>query len=287
MKYHALICKFLGVWQSKRDLTKWIQQKWQPQGHIQIKLGVKDLYMIIFPNMQDKEKVFKNGPYFYYNVGLFMRYWEECYNPDKEKFLATLVWVRLFGLPTDFWDPKILEGIGNTIGSFVKIAETMKKGRYTSYARICVYMNLANPIPDSVELEYHEEVWQQNLDYEHIPFRCHRCHEHGHLVKECPITMEEEEGRSKLQKRGLVYQQGFQEVKSKRRTSKEKSKEDKREKQPFPGKSNSFEILQEEGEDEDQTMENQEDKKSDNSSSSERAHIKRKASSEFTNKDKE
>lgn len=87
-----------------------------------------------------------------------MRYWEECYNPDKEKFLATSVWVRLFGLPMDFCDPEILEVIGNTIGSFVKIVESTKRGRYTSYARICVYMNVANPIPGVVELEYHEEV---------------------------------------------------------------------------------------------------------------------------------
>jgi len=59
----------------------------------------------------------------------------------------------------DFWDLEILEGIGNTIGIFFKIAETTKKGRCTSYARICVYMNIAYPIPDIVELEYHEEVW--------------------------------------------------------------------------------------------------------------------------------
>jgi len=58
----------------------------------------------------------------------------------------------------DCWDPEILEGIGNTIGSFVKIAESNKRGRYTSYARICVYMNIANLIPGAVELEYHEEV---------------------------------------------------------------------------------------------------------------------------------
>lgn len=82
-----------------------------------------------------------------------MRYWEECYNPDKEKFLAAHVWVRLFGLPMDFGDPEILER--NTIGSFVKIVESTKIGRYTSYVRICVYMNIANPIPGAVKLEYH------------------------------------------------------------------------------------------------------------------------------------
>jgi len=98
----------------------------------------------------------------------------------------------------------------------VKIAETTKKGRYTPYARICVYMNLANPIPNTIELEYHEDVWQQNIDYEHIPFRCRSCHVHGHLAKECPITWEEEESRSSLQKkRDPTDQEEYQEVKKK------------------------------------------------------------------------
>jgi len=26
------------------------------------------------------------------------------------------------------------------------------------------------------------------MDYEHIPFRCHKCHEHGHLYKDCPLN---------------------------------------------------------------------------------------------------
>ena len=34
-----------------------------------------------------------------------MRYCEECSDLDKEKFMAALVWVRLFGLPMDFWEP--------------------------------------------------------------------------------------------------------------------------------------------------------------------------------------
>lgn len=205
--------------------------------------------------MQDKEIVFENGPYFYYNVVLFMRYWDECYNPDKEKFLAALVWVRLFSLLMDFWDLQILEGIGNMIGSFVKIVETTKKGSYTSYARICVYMNIANPIPNTVELEYDEGIWQQNLDYEHIPFRFQRCHEYGQLVKEFPLTTEEEERKSKQQKKKQTEQEGFLEAKSRRRPTKEKSNEGKKEEKTHPCKSNNFEILQEEGDDEDQNME--------------------------------
>lgn len=28
--------------------------------------------------------------------------------------------------------------------------------------------------------------WQQPLDYEGVPFRCRKCHEVGHLYKDCP-----------------------------------------------------------------------------------------------------
>jgi hypothetical protein len=44
--------------------------------------------------------------------------------------------------------------------------------RYISYARICVYMNVANALPESIIVSYQDEEWTQPLDYEHIPFRC-------------------------------------------------------------------------------------------------------------------
>lgn len=187
MKDHALICKFIGAWPIEKELIKWIQQRWQPKGHTDLKLGAKSFFTVIFSNMEDKERIFEDGPYFFNNVGLFIRHWDECYNPDQEKLLAALIWVWLFGLPMDFWDPEILEGIGNSIGTFVKVADSTRKGRYTSYARICVYMNITKPLPDYIELEYHDEVWPQLIDYEHIPFR-RRCHEYGHLFQACPLN---------------------------------------------------------------------------------------------------
>lgn len=175
MKDHALICKFIGYWPTERDLVKWIHLRWKPKGHIDLKLGAKGFFTIIFMNLEDKERIFEEGPYFMNNAGLFMRHWEERYNPDAEKLLAAPVWVRLFGLPSEFWKPDILEGIGNSIGDFVKVAESTKRGKFTSYARICIYMNIAEPLPEFVEVEYHDELWKQPVDYEHIPFRCRKC----------------------------------------------------------------------------------------------------------------
>jgi len=154
-------------------------------------------------------------------------------------------------------------------------------------ARICVYMNLENPIPDTIELEYHEEVWQQNIDFKHIPFRCRRCHTHGHLAKECPITREEEENREPPKKKREPDQEDFQEVRNKRKTNKEHPQKDRKGKQTNAVKPNSFAILQVEEDEEDQPMENQEDKGSNCSENSERNIAKRKAPSETPKQDKE
>ena len=119
-----------------------------------------------------------------------------------------------------------MEGIGNTIGAFVKVADTTKKGKYTSYARLCVYMNIAEPLPEHIELEYHDTIWQQPLDYEHIPFRCRRCHEYGHLYRQCPLNKEEEYIRKKEEQHSEVERteetdKGFQQVTKKKKARKE------------------------------------------------------------------
>jgi hypothetical protein len=74
--------------------------------------------------------------------------------------------------PKEFWLEEILMGIGNTLGRYVKSSEATKQRRYTSYACICVYMNISKALPGSVTIEYQDEEWIQTIDYEHIPFRC-------------------------------------------------------------------------------------------------------------------
>ena len=86
------------------------------------------------------------------------------------------VWVWVYSLLQEFSDDKNLEGIGNTLRSFVKILEVTKRDRYTSYACICIYMDISKPLPDYITLTYHNSDWIQTINYEHLPFHCCKCH---------------------------------------------------------------------------------------------------------------
>jgi hypothetical protein len=86
MRDHALVGKFLGLWPSERDLIKWIQYWWKPRGHYDLQLGSKGFFTIILHNLEDRNRIFDGGPYFYNSAGLFLRFWTEKFSPEKEDF---------------------------------------------------------------------------------------------------------------------------------------------------------------------------------------------------------
>jgi len=55
---------------------------------------------------------------------------------------------------------------------------------------------------DGLWLEYRDEDYFQAIDYEQIPFRCRKCHEHGHLVRECPLNNKAEETKTEQAGKG-------------------------------------------------------------------------------------
>lgn len=94
----------------------------------------------------------------------------------------------------------MLEGINNTLGSFVRATEQTRKTKFTSCARICVYMNISGEISEGINLTWDDEDCFKILDYGHVSFICHRCREHGNLYQECPLVATAQGGKPKEDK---------------------------------------------------------------------------------------
>ena len=167
-------------------------------------------------SLEEKDRVFEGGPYFYAAAGLYMRPCVMKFIPTRETFTSVLVWIRLYSLPLDYWLLESLKAIGNKIGHFIKISDGTLRAKYTSFTWICVEMDLSGALPKEIILEVYDEEWVQTADYENIPFRCCKCHEHGHLFKDCPIINMEGNGKTTVDRN----QEGFTKVGSKGKGSK-------------------------------------------------------------------
>ena len=113
------------------------------------------------------------------------------------------MYVWIYSLLNDFFEPHILEGIGNSIGAFVKNSQIAKHRWHVTYGRICVHMNISQPLPESIDLIYHDSTWTEPLDYEHVPFKCHHCHEFGHIFQDFPFKVADESQAALLAKDGM------------------------------------------------------------------------------------
>jgi hypothetical protein len=101
---------------------------------------------------------------------LYICPWQENFSTEKETFKNFSVWLSLYSLPLDYWLPSTFKAIGNKLRKYVKTSEATPKGRYTSYARICIEMDVSGVLPEAISLVFRDEEWIQRIDYEKILF---------------------------------------------------------------------------------------------------------------------
>ena len=102
MGSYAIIYKFMGLWPTEKALQTWIKYHWKTKGSIDLHLGAKEFFTVVFSNIEDKDKIFEGGPYFFAAANLHMMPWRMNFVLEREMFSLVPVWVKLYSLPLDY-----------------------------------------------------------------------------------------------------------------------------------------------------------------------------------------
>ena len=97
------------------------------------------------------------------------------------------IWVRLLGLPMQYWSEDHFTSIENILGTFLEADMYFKITKLHRVARILVNINVREGLFEEIRLSWGNTFFKQRLDYENIPFRFHRCHTYGHLEVDCSL----------------------------------------------------------------------------------------------------
>ena len=90
-------------------------------------------------------------------------------------FLTTLIWVRLPGLPLEFWHEDIFKGIAGSFGELIAVDNATALKSKLQSARLYVKVaNLSN-LPKKVELISKLGKRTQDIIYEDLPNSCFSC----------------------------------------------------------------------------------------------------------------
>jgi len=191
---HALVGYFIGLWPSPKTTENWVGKNWAPliKNSVTSYFLGRGYFMLEFTSKEDKELIFRNGPYFMGPQVLYLNKWMSDFDPIADVPSSVLVWVRLPNLPVHCWNWDSPKHIGNSLGKFIDRAD--KKDQYDC-ARICVEVDLEVGLPEAIKINVGSWTHVQKLDYEQLPFKCRKCQVYGHFSKGCPTNGEAEKGK--------------------------------------------------------------------------------------------
>ena len=147
----GLIGQFTGLWPSPKAIDGWVQRNWRPlvSEDILSHFVERSYYIFVFDAAEDKDLIFRNGPYFMGSQGLYLNKWTPDFDPSHDVSSVVPIWVHLPHLLLHCWSSESLETIGNKLSKYIDRAD--RKDQYAC-ARICVKFDLEIGLPEVINL---------------------------------------------------------------------------------------------------------------------------------------
>ena len=181
----ALIVKVYGRAVGLNFLQARLLSLWKPAGRLDVVDLEHGFFLIRLSLKEDVETVLKKGPWFLGDHFLSVRPWEPDFKPESAKVSSIAVWVRLSGLPIEYYNAKALQHIGKAIGNVLRIDTFTATESRGKFARLCIQVDVDKPLITTVMIG----KLQQIVTYEGIHNLCFECGRMGHKREACPFVI--------------------------------------------------------------------------------------------------
>ncbi|XP_045791366.1 uncharacterized protein LOC123886072 [Trifolium pratense] len=173
--------KPLRLHEIREKLTK----AWAPVNKWQITPLGKGFYEFYFQNCEDLNRVWSIGTWNLKPGLLRLSAWSSDFKPENLKVTNAQIWIRIYGLPQEYWMPTTLFSIAFGIGTPLSLDEATKQRTMGHFARILVDVNLAEELHYQILVEREGYAFFVDIDYENLPYFCEHCCCIGHSIDKC------------------------------------------------------------------------------------------------------
>ncbi|XP_058775627.1 uncharacterized protein LOC131649904 [Vicia villosa] len=185
----GVIVKLLGRKIGYKALETRLKQMWVRKGVINIIDLSHDYYLVAFTHEDDKNAALADGPWFIYDHYLTVKEWSPDFHPESDAIVNVAVWIRISGLPVEYYDPKVLHVIGDLVGRTVKVDKNTLQRERGKYARICVEVNISKPLLAMFSIKDSS----YKIEYEGLHLLCLTCGKFGHYKEGCSLKIKGKE----------------------------------------------------------------------------------------------
>ncbi|XP_062017468.1 uncharacterized protein LOC133733842 [Rosa rugosa] len=168
---------------------------WMPTKAMKFREIDDNLFLFIFGNMEDKQRVLDNGPWHFENALLVLDYTDGTVRPSEMKLNRADLWVQVHNLPLLGMNVALGRMIANCLGKCLEVEEDGDGECWRNCMRLRVRLDVTKPLRRGMKicLEGCEPFWV-DFKYEGVPKFCYHCGIWGHNESECEVVIGKERG---------------------------------------------------------------------------------------------
>lgn len=179
---NTLIVKVLGKKVNFRTLENKLRREWEVNGTMKIIDLAEDFYLVRLSSKEDYLHALFEGPWKVADHYIIVQRWQPRFSFSASISHKVAIWIRIPCIPMELSNETMLRRIGSALGTMLKIDNLTSIHDRGKYARICVEMDLNEPLPSHIFLNDDK----LNLEYEGLHLICFRCGRYGHKKESCP-----------------------------------------------------------------------------------------------------
>ncbi|CAN1128426.1 hypothetical protein LINPERHAP2_LOCUS4620 [Linum perenne] len=168
---HAIIVSTLDHCFPFVFMSRKLPHLWAKKGGVQVSDVGFGFCVVNFETIADYECAMFGGPWMVNDHYVVIQEWRPYFHPEETFLLMLRVWVRLPGIPFEYFDSAILKIIGDRIGIMVRVDHTTLEGSRGNFARICVEVDLCKPLLSKYRLRRRV----RRIEYEGLHTICFNC----------------------------------------------------------------------------------------------------------------
>ena len=130
--------------------------------------------------------MFEQRPWFVNGLNFVLIPWVPFFDPYSTIISNVDQWLRIPRLPWEFWDAACLSDLLKNVGPVVRIDQNTLLRLKGKFARVCVNLNVTQPLPGSILVVRPQGCLRIPLIYEGLHEVCPLCGGESHQLQSCP-----------------------------------------------------------------------------------------------------
>ncbi|XP_024043093.1 uncharacterized protein LOC112099835 [Citrus clementina] len=178
---NSVIVKLLGRTIGYRTLCTRLNAMWKTTMTYSVIDLENNYFLVRFRSATDVVNALTKGPWIIMGHYLMVQPWTLSFDAKTTDIEQVNVWIRLPELAVHLYNRKVLQKLGELVGTVMKIDSNTASSARGRFARIAVRLSLAKPLVSQFVLD--GKV--QKVEYEGLPVICFTCGRYDHSSSSC------------------------------------------------------------------------------------------------------